>query len=44
MGAIDVADSYDGKEVTISGKIITKDYVERGPTAIFKVESILLDP
>jgi|GEM_PF-592297 len=41
LRAIKEAGDLDGADVTITGTIISKDYVERGPTLILKAESIV---
>lgn len=43
MSATEVADIYDGKEVKISGRVISKAYVERGTVLIFIAEKIQVD-
>lgn len=40
MTAIKDADKMDGKEVTVSGTIISKTYVERGVVLILKAEKV----
>lgn len=42
MKAIKDAESFDGKKVTVSGLIITRQYVERGAVMILKAESLVL--
>ncbi|NNM29795.1 MAG: hypothetical protein HKO57_09740 [Akkermansiaceae bacterium] len=40
MAAIAEARKFDGAEVTVKGRIISKSYVERGPTLILKAATV----
>ena len=44
MKAIKNAQSFDGEEVTVTGKIIAKKYIERGRVLILKAESVVAVP
>lgn len=43
MSGIDVGEVFDGKDVIVSGRIVIKNYVERGATEILVAEKVLLD-
>ena len=43
MSAIDVPDIYAGKEIKISGQVVTKQYVERGAVLILNAAQIQVD-
>ena len=44
MKAIKDAASLDGKDVTITGSIISKQYIERGAVLILKAETAVAAP
>ena len=44
MKAIEGADGFDGKKVSVSGKVFTKNYVERGAVLILAAEKMAVEP
>lgn len=40
VSAVDNPEQYDGRQVRAAGRFAERDYVERGPTPVFVVESI----
>lgn len=44
MKAIPDADRFEGKNVSVSGKVFTKNYVERGAILILAAEKMALEP
>lgn len=44
MQGIGGADSFDGAQVTITGKIVTVQYLERGPTPMLKAQKVVRKP
>jgi alpha-galactosidase len=43
MSGIEVAGVYDGKEVSVSGRIVVKEYVERGAVKVLEAKEVLLE-
>ena len=44
MRAIKNAGDFDGARVEVSGKIVSKQYVERGEVSILKAERVVKEP
>lgn len=44
MKAIEGADGFEGKKVTVSGKVFTRNHVERGAVLILAAEKMAVEP
>jgi hypothetical protein len=44
MNAIDKPEAFDGKNISVSGRVFTKNYVERGAVDIMIAEKVSLKP